>query len=92
VFAGSLPSATVPAALAVLGIVLTAALFLRALQRLLTGEIRTPTETAFPDVTARELAAVLPLLMLALVLGVYPALILDVIDPAATTLVHLVSR
>jgi len=30
--------------------------------------------------------------MLALVLGVYPALILDVIDPAATTLVHLVSR
>jgi NADH:ubiquinone oxidoreductase subunit 4 (subunit M) len=33
-----------------------------------------------------------PLLVLVVVLGVYPSLVLDVISPAATTVVQLVGR
>ncbi|UZJ26571.1 NADH-quinone oxidoreductase subunit M [Rhodococcus antarcticus] len=92
IFTGSLATAPVPTAVAVLGIVVTAALFLRALGRLGTGSTRTPDGRTFGDVTAREVVAVVPLLVLVVVLGVYPSLVLDVISPAAGTVVQLVGR
>ncbi|GAB2908254.1 NuoM family protein [Rhodococcus aerolatus] len=92
VFTGSLATAPVAAAIAVLGIVVTAALFLRALQTLLTGPAAVPPGTTFPDVRRSEVLAVGPLLALVVVLGVYPSLVLDVIAPASTTIVGLVSR
>ncbi|MEO6879575.1 MAG: NADH-quinone oxidoreductase subunit M [Mycobacteriaceae bacterium] len=92
IFTGSLATAPVPTAIAVLGIVITAALFLRALARLSTGPQLLPQGRRFDDVTVRELAAVGPLLVLVVVIGVYPSLVLDVIGPAASTVVQLVSR
>ena len=90
VFSGSIGSAAV-AAVALPGILITAALFLRAVQRLLTG----PTlghSIGFRDVRAREAVPVGVLLLLALVIGVVPAPLLNLIDPGARTVVSQVSR
>ncbi|WP_366146650.1 NADH-quinone oxidoreductase subunit M [uncultured Pseudokineococcus sp.] len=89
-FTGSIAIAPVTA-VALVGILLTAALFLRALQRLLTGEPGELT-ASFRDVRASELLAVAPLLVLATLLGVLPRPLLDVIEPAAGTVAALVAR
>jgi NADH-quinone oxidoreductase subunit M len=105
IFTGSLASATVATALAVLGILITAGLFLRALQRMLLGPLRIPdapgaarrglsrqSEHRFADLRGSETASILPLLALAVVIGVLPRFLLDVIEPASVTLIELVSR
>jgi NADH-quinone oxidoreductase subunit M len=96
VFTGALGAAPVPTALAVTGILVTAALFLLALQRLFLGPLRTPDAPGaprpLPDVRASETLAVAPLLALALVIGILPRFLLDVIEPAARGLVELVAR
>lgn len=70
------------AAITVIGIVLTAALFLRALQRAFMGETPKPLR-ALPDLSRRELIAVGPLVVLFVVLGLYPPLALELIDSAS---------
>lgn len=96
VFTGALGAAPVPTALAVTGILVTAALFLLALQRLFLGPLRTPDAPGaprpLPDVRTSEALAVAPLLALALVIGILPRFLLDVIEPAARGLVELVAR
>ena len=128
IFTGALPAAPVATAIAVTGIVVTAGLFLVALQRLLTGPLVVPapgspesgpgpedaaaqshavwpsaspatttldppaTERRPRDLAPRELGGVVGLLALSILLGVFPRWVLDVIDPAASTIVHLVSR
>jgi NADH-quinone oxidoreductase subunit M len=70
------------AAVTVLGIVITAALFLLALQRAFMGD--TPEQySKLPDLRGRELVAVTPLVMLFVALGVYPRLALDLISSAS---------
>lgn len=63
---------------------------------MLPGEVRVPdtpgTPRPFPDLGARELLAIAPLLMLATVLGLLPRALLDVIEPAARTVNDLVAR
>jgi NADH-quinone oxidoreductase subunit M len=90
VFTGSIGTAW-PAALALPGILLTAALFLRAVQRLLTGPT-TGRAVGFADVRPREAVSAGGLLVLALVLGVLPWPLLDLITPGSSSLVDLVSR
>lgn len=90
IFTGSLDGAPVPTVIAVLGIVLTAALFLLAYQRVFLGDTRAPGPTG--DVTAVEATAIAPLMVLIVVIGVFPRFLLDVIEPAARTLVELVAR
>ncbi len=90
IFAGSIGAAAV-AAVALPGIVITAALFLRAVQRLLTGPT-TGGSIGFRDVRAREAVPVGALLLLALFIGVVPAPLLNLIDPGAKTVVSQVSR
>ncbi|HEY0451373.1 NADH-quinone oxidoreductase subunit M [Actinophytocola sp.] len=93
IFTGSLPGAPVATALAFVGILITAALFLRAYQRLFLG----PPATAGPgpgvtDLTAAETLSIAPLMVLAVVLGLFPRFLLDLVEPAARTLGLLVSR
>ncbi len=90
IFTGSLPGAPVPTAIAVLGIVLTAALFLIAFQRVFLGATRTPGPVG--DVTVVEGAAIAPLVVATVVIGVFPRFLLDVIEPAARAVVELVAR
>ncbi|RBY78652.1 NADH-quinone oxidoreductase subunit M [Blastococcus sp. TF02-09] len=90
VFTGSI-GATPVAAVALLGILLTAALFLRAVQRLLTGRT-TGLSVGFPDLHLRETVAAGGLLALSLLVGIVPWPLLDLIAPAAESVVDLVSR
>jgi NADH-quinone oxidoreductase subunit M len=101
IFTGSLGAAPVPTALSVVGIVITAALLLRMFQRIFLGgerqlggsAPRMPATAARPmrDVFAREFLSIAPLLTLSVIIGIVPAFLLNVIDPAARTLVTLVS-
>jgi len=90
IFTGSIATATVTA-VALLGIVVTAALFLRAFQRLFTGPTRGGS-LGFADLHRHELAAIGLLIALSVVIGIFPRPLLDVIEPAARTLVGQVSR
>ncbi|MBK0868800.1 NADH-quinone oxidoreductase subunit M [Saccharopolyspora sp. HNM0986] len=96
IFTGSLASATVATALALLGILITAGLFLRVVHRIFLGELRVPDSPGaareFTDLRVSETTAIVPLLALAVVIGVLPRFLLDVIEPASTTLIGLVSR
>ena len=96
IFTGSLGAAPWWTAVAVLGIVLTAGLFLRAYQRMMLGELRFPdapgTPRRFRDLTLTEALPTAGLLLLAFVIGVAPRFLLDVVEPAARTVVDLVSR
>ncbi|GAA3388935.1 NADH-quinone oxidoreductase subunit M [Streptomyces roseoviridis] len=96
IFTGSLGPRPLATALSVLGILLTAGLFLRALRQILMGPLRLPdapgTPRAFPDVRAHEYAGILPLLVLAVILGVAPRFLLDVIEPASRTVLEQLAR
>ena len=96
IFTGSLASATVATALAVLGILVTAALFLIALQRIFLGPLRLPggpgAALAFADVQVSVAVAIVPLLAASVVIGVAPQFLLTVIEPAARAVIHLVAR
>jgi NADH-quinone oxidoreductase subunit M len=70
------------AAVTVLGIVITAALFLLALQRAFMGDTPEPLRR-LPDLDRRELIAVVPLVALFVALGVYPRIALDLINSAS---------
>ncbi len=90
VFTGSIAAVPV-AALALPGILVTAALFLRALQRVFTGGTGALSER-FGDLRAAETWAVAPLLAVALLLGILPRPLLDVIEPAAGAVAQMVGR
>ncbi|MGH3757139.1 complex I subunit 4 family protein [Actinophytocola sp.] len=89
IFTGSLPGAPVATALAFLGILVTAALFLRAFQRLFLGP---PSRTDVADLTATETLSIAPLMVLAVVVGLFPRFLLDLVEPAARVLGTLLSR
>lgn len=90
IFTGSIAAAPVTAT-ALVGILLTAALFLRALQRIFTGETR-GLSSDFRDLRPAEAWSVGSLLALSLLIGVLPRPLLDVIEPAAEVAVELVAR
>jgi NADH-quinone oxidoreductase subunit M len=82
IFLGAFDVWPAVAAVAVVGIVLTAALFLLALQRAFLGDVPEPLGR-LPDLSRREVVAVAPLVALFVALGVYPRLALDLIDSAS---------
>lgn len=62
----------------ILGIVITAGLYLRAIGKVFLGEPRAPW-TKLSDLNAREILTLGPLLVLIVVIGVAPAWVLDII-------------
>jgi NADH-quinone oxidoreductase subunit M len=82
IFLGTFDVYPAVAAIAVVGIVITAALFLLALQRAFMGETPEPLR-GLPDLHLREALAVAPLVALFVALGIYPRLALDVIHAAS---------
>jgi len=69
------------AVVAALALVLSAVYILWAYQRMMTGPVTDGNDT-LTDLRPRELLVVAPLIALLLVLGIYPKLALDVINPA----------
>jgi NADH-quinone oxidoreductase subunit M len=96
VFTGSFATAAAATGIALTGILITTALFLRALRKIFTGPLRLPGAAgaagAFGDLTVSEAASTVPLLALAVLIGVAPGFLLDVIEPAARTVTVLVAR
>jgi NADH-quinone oxidoreductase subunit M len=90
IFTGSIAAAPVTA-IALVGILVTAALFLRALQRIFTGETR-GRSSGVGDLRPAEILSVGPLLVLSLLIGVLPRPLLEVVEPAADVVVELVGR
>ena len=89
VLVGTFTRYEVAAILATASIILAAIYILWMYQRTMTGPVRDGI-SGMPDLRARELWAVGPLIALIVVLGVYPKPVLDVINPAVhQTLVQL---
>lgn len=90
IFTGSIAAAPLTA-VALPGILITAALFLLALQRLFTGQPRGHSP-GFADLTRSETFSLGMLLALSVVIGLFPRPLLELIEPAAHALVGLVGR
>jgi NADH-quinone oxidoreductase subunit M len=73
------------------GIILAALYVLLLYQRTMQGTVSEKVK-GFKDLQAREIAAVSPLIVLILVLGVYPKPIIDIINPAVTATLHDVGQ
>jgi NADH-quinone oxidoreductase subunit M len=85
IFLGTFGVWPVAAAIVVLGILVTAGLYLRAIQATFLGE---PGDRwrALPDLSGSDLWAVVPLLGLTVLVGVAPGVLLDLIHRTASTL------
>ncbi|MER6619177.1 NADH-quinone oxidoreductase subunit M [Streptomyces sp. NPDC000931] len=95
IFTGSLASRTIATAIALTGILITAALFLRALRAMFLGVPRLPQTIptgGISDLERTETVPTVTLLAVALVIGVVPRWLLDVIEPASRTVIELVAR
>jgi NADH-quinone oxidoreductase subunit M len=82
IFTGTLSVYPWLAGIGLVGIVITAALFLRMLQQLFLGPLPEHWD-GWPDLTPIETGGLAVLLLLVIVIGVAPAWLLDVIDSAA---------
>ncbi len=71
------PALAIPA---ILSVILTAAYLLWAWQRVYFGT--NPETKAFPDLSPREATVLFPLVLLAIVLGVWPSLMLNWVEPS----------
>ena len=89
IFAGALAVRPVLAGIGLLGIVITAALFLRMLQQVLLGPLP-PQLGGWPDLGEAEKVVVGALLAVVVLIGVAPGWLLEVIDGAAGAIVRAV--
>jgi NADH-quinone oxidoreductase subunit M len=81
VLVGTFSRYKVAGTFAVAGIILAAIYILWMYQRTMNGPVA-ESVVAMPDLKARELLAVVPLVALIIAMGIYPKPVLDVINPA----------
>jgi NADH-quinone oxidoreductase subunit M len=67
------------------GVVLTAAYMLWAFQRIFLGKANEKYKD-LPDINAREILSLVPLVVIVLIVGVYPKVVLDLINVSLTSL------
>ncbi|OJI94282.1 NADH dehydrogenase subunit M [Planktotalea frisia] len=75
------------AAVATAGVILSAAYALWLYRRVVMGDLIKESLRTITDMTTRERAIFAPLVVMTLLLGVYPALVLDIIGPSVEALV-----
>lgn len=85
IFLGTFEVWSVLAAIVVVGIVITAGLYLRAIQAMFLGPVRERWQR-MTDLSPRELWAVVPLLLLTIAIGILPSILLNVIHRATEAL------
>ena len=81
VLVGTFSRYPVAGVVATAGIILAALYVLLMYQRTMTGPVK-PEVSAMPDLRARELLVVAPLVVLLIFLGVYPKPVTDIVNPA----------
>lgn len=82
---GSFPVFPVLVIISGAGIIITAAYFLWTIRRMFLGKL-TPRWENLPDINFRELVTVVPLMILMVLIGVYPSVLIKLMDPALTEL------
>ncbi|MFP3913423.1 MAG: NuoM family protein [Actinomycetota bacterium] len=82
VLVGSYPSLPVYAIVAAAGVVLAAVYLLWAYERVFTGVPDKEENRVLSDLSPREVGVLLPLAILVLVIGLYPKVLLDKIEPS----------
>lgn len=87
VLTGSFPIYPVITGIAALGIIITAGYFIWTIQRICLG--RPKNKELLLDATPREIFYMTPLIVLIFVIGIYPAPLLKLINPAV---IHLVAK
>lgn len=87
IFKGVFPLTPWAAALAVIGLLVTAIFILTILQRVFNGPLNEKW-SKFADLTAGEIALLVVPIALMFVLGLYPRLVLDVINPTTVQMVE----
>jgi NADH-quinone oxidoreductase subunit M len=88
IFKGAFSLSTWATALSVIGLLITAIFILTVLQKIFHGPLNTRWIT-LPDLTLGERAVILPGIVLMFVLGLYPQLVLGVIN---STVVQMVDQ
>ncbi len=76
------------AAWGVIGVILGAAYLLWLYQRVMFGSVTNPVNEHLPDLNRRELATLVPLVLLAFWIGIYPAPLFRVLDKPVQQLVE----
>jgi NADH-quinone oxidoreductase subunit M len=87
IFKGSFPLVTWATSISVLGLLVTAIFLLGILQHVFSGPLN-ERWAAFPDLSARERLAVAPAIGLMFALGLYPQLVLGVINSTVIQMVQ----
>ncbi|HJS56541.1 MAG TPA: proton-conducting transporter membrane subunit, partial [Vicinamibacteria bacterium] len=90
ILVGSWPTQRTATVLASLGVILAAAYLLWMVQRVLYGEVTNAKNESLPDLSPRELAVVVPLVALALFMGVASPVFTRNIEPSVATLLQKV--
>jgi NADH-quinone oxidoreductase subunit M len=83
---GAWPVFTLITVLAMLGLLMTGAYILKGIRRTLHGPVNPRWVGHRLEISAREVVAIAPLMVLMLVVGVWPRWLLDVINEAITRL------
>lgn len=86
IFKGVFPLAKWAAALSAIGLLVTAIFLLTILQRVWSGPLAEQGKT-FPDLTFKERLIVLPAIVLMFALGIWPQLLLKVVNPTVVRVV-----
>lgn len=84
IIVGTFPAYRVMSSIAAVGIILTAGYLLWTIQRICLGAPK--TKEVWHDATPRELAYMIPLLIIIAVIGVYPTPLINIIKPSTAAL------
>lgn len=90
IFKGTFALAPVYASVAALGLLVTAIVFLRAMQALFSGPV-TPAVESFPELRQNEMLIVFPVTLLMLALGIVPQLMLNIFNATVAEMARLFS-
>lgn len=90
IFRGSLAMATTFTAVAVFGLLVTAIVFLRAMQELFSGPLA-PTCNSFPDLLRREAFVVVPVTLLMFAVGITPQFLFNIFNSTVVQLAHAIA-
>ncbi|HEY9086779.1 MAG TPA: NADH-quinone oxidoreductase subunit M [Anaerolineaceae bacterium] len=83
---GAWPVFTLATALSMIGLFFTGAYILKALMMVLHGPLNEEWRGHLPEINARELLVIAPLMILMLVIGLWPSWLLDMINRAVVML------
>ena len=91
VFLGSFKAWPVITAVSASGVVLTAAYVLWTYQRIFLGKVNEKYQS-LKDISAREVVTLVPLVIIVVVLGVYPKIMIDVMNATLVSINALVAK